>query len=293
MNTTFRLTLSCLLAAVTAATAGCVNAPALLTQQAEARRLASDLRVQISKGAEAANRAVMAADDEASAAAAREAQQATQAADRDVEQLRPILGSLGYSEDLRLLDAFAERFTEYKTLDAEILPLAAENTNLKAQQLSFGPAREASKAFRDALAGAVRAAPARDARAVEALAAHAGAAVLEVQVLHAPHIAEADDAAMARLEEEMAASRATARRALGELRKVLGTAGAAQMSAATEALDRFEKINAELVTLSRRNSNVRSLALSLGRKRTVTALCDDQLRALEEALAKHAFSATR
>jgi hypothetical protein len=65
------------------------------------------------------------------------------------------------------------------------------------------------------------------------------------------------------------------------------------MSAATEALDRFEKINAELVTLSRRNSNVRSLALSLGRKRTVTALCDDQLRALEEALAKHAFSATR
>jgi hypothetical protein len=43
---------------------------------------------------------------------------------------------------------------------------------------------------------------------------------------------------------------------------------------AAAALDRFTAINTEIVTLSRRNSNVRSLALSLGRKRTVTALCD-------------------
>jgi hypothetical protein len=52
-------------------------------------------------------------------------------------------------------------------------------------------------------------------------------------------------------------------------------------------------VNDEIVTLSRRNSNVRSLALSLGRKRMVTAESEDDLRALEEALAKHEFSATR
>ena len=45
--------------------------------------------------------------------------------------------------------------------------------------------------------------------------------------------------------------------------------------------------------LSRRNSEVRSQALSLGRKRTVIAVCDDQLRALEEALAGHEIRATR
>jgi len=33
--------------------------------------------------------------------------------------------------------------------------------------------------------------------------------------------------------------------------------------------------------------------LSLGRKRTVTAECDDILHALEDALAKHDFTATR
>jgi hypothetical protein len=47
------------------------------------------------------------------------------------------------------------------------------------------------------------------------------------------------------------------------------------------------------VKLSRRNSDVLSLALSLGRKRTVTADCDAHLRALDEALASHAFTATR
>ena len=52
-------------------------------------------------------------------------------------------------------------------------------------------------------------------------------------------------------------------------------------------------VNDEIVALSRRNSNVRSLALSLGRKRMVTAECEDELRALEEALAKHEFTATR
>ena len=52
-------------------------------------------------------------------------------------------------------------------------------------------------------------------------------------------------------------------------------------------------IHKEIITLSRRNSDVRSLALSLGRKRTVTAECEEQLQALEEALAKHEFTATR
>jgi hypothetical protein len=45
--------------------------------------------------------------------------------------------------------------------------------------------------------------------------------------------------------------------------------------------------------LSRRNTNVRSLALSLGQKRMRTAACEDSLRELQDALAKRGFSATR
>jgi hypothetical protein len=52
-------------------------------------------------------------------------------------------------------------------------------------------------------------------------------------------------------------------------------------------------INAELVALSRRNSDVRSLALTLGQKRILAAQCDDQLRALQDALARRDFTARR
>ena len=59
--------------------------------------------------------------------------------------------ALGYSAEARLLEEFGSRFAEYRALDETILGLAVENTNLKAQRLSFGPAQEAADAFRDAL----------------------------------------------------------------------------------------------------------------------------------------------
>ena len=127
----------------------------------------------------------------------------------------------------------------------------------------------------------------------DALAMRAVAALLEIQVIQARHIAESDEAAMTRMEAAMAASQSTARKALDSLKALLPPAAGSQLAAAGAALDRFTAVNAEIITLSRRNSNVRSLALSLGRKRTVTAECDDMLQALEDTLAKHHFAATR
>ena len=98
---------------------------------------------------------------------------------------------------------------------------------------------------------------------------------------------------MTQLEGQMTASAVLARKALDELRSTLSSEAASQLGAATAALDRFMSIHKEIITLSRRNSEVRSLALSLGRKRTVTAECEAHLQALAEALAKHEFTATR
>jgi hypothetical protein len=269
------------------------NAQAVLTQQVEARRLASELQVRFTTAADASNRAVMSDSDEAAAAAVQEAEQATQAVLRNVEQLAAILKSMGYSEELGLVETFKSRFAEYQKLDAEILLLAVENTNLKAQRLSLGPGREAATAFRTALDAAARTARPADAARVEALAAKAAAAVLEVQVLQAPHIAEAEDAAMTRMENEMAALEAAARTDLERLKALLPSQAGPQLTMAVEALDRFRAINVDIIKLSRRNSDVRSLALTFGRKRTVIAQCDDQLRALRETLSKHMMNATR
>jgi hypothetical protein len=284
----------CFVALSVVTTAGCGSGPRLvLTEQVEARRLGSSLRVQLTRAADASNRAVMAVTDEASSAAAREAEQATQAVERDVEALARILQALAYRDDIRQLEAFKTCFVGYRALDANILPLAVENTNIKAQRLSFGPARDAANAFRQSLEAARRPIAAKDRCCVDGLVAKAAAAVLDVQVIQARHIAESDDAVMSQMEAEMSAFEAAARNAVDTLKGLLPPAAAPQLAAAAAALERFKSINAELVKLSRRNSNVRSLALSLGRKRTVTAECDDILKGLEETLAKHDFTATR
>lgn len=97
---------------------------------------------------------------------------------------------------------------------------------------------------------------------------------------------------MTEMEAQMSAAAARARTALDELRG-LGATSKVHLDAASVALDRFLSIHKEIITLSRRNSDVRSLALSLGEKRNVTAECEAHLWALEEALAKHEFTATR
>ena len=285
----------CVLAALTiGATSGCISAPETALQRlVESRRLAADLLVQFTKAADASNRAVMADTDEASVAFAREAEQATQAVEKDASELAPVLSGLGYSNETGLLDEFKSRFAEYRALDRNILELAVENTNLKAQRLSFGPAQEAADAFRDSLATIAPLDSAKDTWRMKALVATAIGAVREIQVLQAPHIAEADEAAMTRMEKQMATEEASVRSALATLGPMTQPASRPHLAAATSALDRFMGLNAQIIALSRRNTNVRSLALTLGQKRTLTAACEDRLQALQVALAKREFTATR
>jgi hypothetical protein len=67
----------------------------------------------------------------------------------------------------------------------------------------------------------------------------------------------------------------------------------ARLGSATDALNRFMILNAQIVALSRQNSNVRALALSLGQRRIVAAACEERLRALQEALAARSFRGTK
>jgi hypothetical protein len=275
--------------ALIASACGSTNA---LTQVIEARRLAAELRVQFTKAVEASNRAVMADTDEASVAAAEEARRAREAAVRDVQALEPVLQSLGFNEDAKILDAFTSRFEEYRKVDDEVLALAVENSNLKAQQLSFGPARDAVGTFAVSLEAALKSAPPQDAWRARALGRQALVAALQIEVLQAPHIAERDDAVMQRIEEQMGEQEQAARDGLVQLQRALPTA-ASDLQAARAALDKLMSVNSEIVKLSRRNTNVRSLALSLGRKGTLAVECEASLRALDEAVAKHEFTATR
>ena len=153
----------------------------------------------------------MADTDATSAAFARDASQKMDMVQNDTKALRPILAGLMFSNELHLLDQFEKHFANYRALDRTILDLSVENTNLKAQRLSIGPAQELVEGFRGALEQVASGAPASDSWHIRALAATALAAVREIEVLEASHIVEADDGAMTRLEKRMSSAGDTAR----------------------------------------------------------------------------------
>jgi len=276
------------------AVAGCDRAPkAALIQVGEAQKLAADLRVQLHRSAGSAQQAIMADTDESSSEFVSDARQASVALEADLAGIEPIVSQIGSTDEVRLVQEVRTAFGRLQEIDRTLLELAAENTNAKAQRLAFGPAREAADALRSHLDGAVRAAPSAQALRAQLLAARVQLGVREIQALQAPHIAEADDAVMAALEQQMAESEASARAALAELSQVLGAAGAKELGAAREQLDHFAQTQRELIALSRANSDVRSLAVALGERRTLTAACDAALTSLQEELAKHGLHATR
>jgi hypothetical protein len=264
-----------------------------LTRLDKARRLAADLHVQFKEAADASNRAVMADTDEASTEFASDAEKTVLLIESDVATLSPQLRSFGFPNEIQFLEEFRAHFAEYRNLDREILTLAVENTNLKAQRLSFGAARQAADGLRDSLGAIPSSVPPKDRCRVEGLVAKATLAVREIQVLQAPHIAESDDVAMTRMENEMADRDGVARDAIKALAGLVPPNARPSLDAALLQLDKFKDVSDQIVTLSRRNSNVRSLDLSLRAKPPLAAACDGSLRALEDALAAEGSKATR
>src|SRR5262245_61866786 len=196
-----RATTLAVLTTTLVAVGACTHPTAVLTRLVDARRLAADIRVQFSRAVDQSGVAVLADRDADAATAAKVAAAASDAVGKDVVALRPLLDQLGYAPESKLLESFTMRFDEYRRLESEILSLAVENTNTKAQQLAFGSGREAADAF----VSAVEAVAPANARApsnasVNALVARAVAAVRNIQAIQPRHIAEADDQAMTKME---------------------------------------------------------------------------------------------
>lgn len=79
----------------------------------------------------------------------------------------------------------------------------------------------------------------------------------------------------------MSGEAAQARAALRALTALVSPRAAAP---AVAAFDRYLALQATVLALSRENTNVRSLELSLGRKRAALGACQEALVALQEAI---------
>jgi hypothetical protein len=146
----------------------------------DARRITAEVLRDVSKAADATNRAVLADTDHASAEFAHESRAHTAAVEHELQDLEAMLRQLRYSDEVALLGEFRQAFERSRALDAEILGLAVENTNLKAQRLSFGAAAEAADAFCRAL----KELPGDTSWRVPALKAMLGVREIQVLVRH-------------------------------------------------------------------------------------------------------------
>lgn len=259
------------------------DAARMLASKANRVELVSGMQVELARAAEAEKSAVLAVTDEASQGFAEEARRATARLEATRLELAGVLSTSGAPSERELLAEFGRAFEDFRQVDAEVLELAVRNTNLKAWALLFGPVAEA-EAELDRASSSIAARASRAGSA--ATVAHALGVALAVHrstALLAPHIAERDDARMDALEVRMARERAAAGRELEALRATRNEADRGDVAAARAAFDRLEVLRTQVLALSRQNTNVRSLELSLDRKRKVTLACLERLEALRGA----------
>ena len=253
----------------------------------KARRvdLVSRMQIGLSTASEAEKSAVMAVTDQDSKTFANQARAATSQVERERRELEELLKTSGTQGEKNLLEQFSQAFTEFQRVDNDLLSLAVKNTNLKAYSLAFGPAADVMKEMNSALSRIVAAnTDSPEAKKVMLLAFGAQISGLRIQTLLAPHIAEESDEKMDKLEASMARENEEIRRGLESLKTLPGLSGSADLATTTSSYARYREIRTQILTLSRENTNVRSLAISLNQKRKATLLCQDALNALKQAI---------
>jgi hypothetical protein len=261
---------------------GSQDAAAQAAFKAKRTQVVEEVRVALASAAEAEKSAVMAATDQESQNDADQARTATALAETKRRQLGQMLDTGGSQHDKDLFAQFSRAFTDLQRIDNDLLALAVKKTNVKAYGMAFGPAADAVNQMSDALSRiAAKSATSNDA-AVLALRAETG--VLRLQALLAPHIAEASDARMDELEARMAQHAKQTRKDLDGLAAMPKLQADPDLQVAVSAFDRFSLLKIQILALSRENTNVRSITISLTEKRRAMSLCQDALVALNQAI---------
>jgi hypothetical protein len=237
--------------------------------------LVDRIGLSLASAAEAERSAVMATTDADSQAYADQARAAAAAAEQACGDLEGLLTPA----ERTLLMQFTEPFAEFKRIEDQVIDLAVRNTNLKASSLAFG---EAFAAVRQMDAGLSRL-PSDDVKIVR-LADDARIGAWRLLALLPPHIAEESDEKMDALEAEMAKQDQQVRFCLDALAALPGLSGNEDLMAATARYARLGELRTQIVKLSRENTNVRSLSVSLTEGRRVMLTCQAALASLRQAV---------
>lgn len=274
--------------------AGNHNLENLVARTVKKQEILSRMRINLFKSVHIEKGAVMADTDEMSRTLASESAQMADAVDKDRLELSRIIGEDNINEEKILLRDFDNCWESLRKIDQVLLDFAVENTNIKASILSFSKGSKAIESFERDLESLMsdNSPSGQDSRVVR-LASEAITAGCKVHYLQAPHIAAAFDVEMDRIEAQIAKLNELVRSSLEKLEPLVPDTQKPLLRKAASAYAEFEAVTAEVIRLSRQNTNIKSFELSLGRKRNVTSQCDEILAGLQAVVGSRKFEATR
>jgi len=252
------------------------------------------MRINLLKSTDLEKGAVMAVTDEESQALAEQSRKSADDVERDYYELKGLIDAAKIDKEIKLLKEFGDNWNRFRLIDKELLSLAVENTNIKATKLSYTAAAQAIADF-ERLLSALMDIPTSDGeRAQMAKSAYqAVTAAFMIYSLEAPHINEAQDKKMDEMENLMGTNEKKVRNALRNLSRLTNQHGRIISNDALLAFSKFMEVHKEVLRLSRMNTNIKSLELSLGRKRKVAAQCEEILNSLQDTVQSRSFKATR
>jgi hypothetical protein len=253
--------------------------PAVLT---EAKKLAlvADLRHRLLESVEAEKSAVLATTDAESAAFAGESRRAALELNRLRGELRALVVGDGRASEVERLASFDEAWAAVEAIDAELLELAVAGTNLAATRLAGG---EGAAALDRAVTGIGDMERASSNPGVLRDLSAAAVSALLVQTVLIRHIPSADEAEMTMLERRIDELVERVDRILADVAAEEAVPPDLSLGAAKEWAE-YRRILAEVLRLSRRNTNVLSFDLAVHGKRDAMRRCLDALDGLDRAI---------
>jgi hypothetical protein len=249
------------------------------------RRLITGMRTELARAAEKEKCAVIALNDEEAGNYADQSRASSATLDRDLASLQRMIGRDGSGKEREILQKFETSWKNLHQIDSELLLLAAQNTDMKAIELSGTIGAELLQKLHDDLARiSVRVTPPARRIETEKVAGQAEIAALNLAALQMRHILSSSIAEKTAIETTMKSNEQKGSAALKALDALAGKKSNPFIKGATTEFNEFMQVNEEIVRLSRINSNNSSIEISLGRKLQADTECDRALKALLAAV---------
>ena len=260
---------------------------AQFASMSERIELVNAMRLALAATSEAQNSAVMAASEHDSNSFIQEARAQNADFDRGKIELAKLVKKRGDENEVGLLEKVDQTFREFRRIDNQLLDLASQNSNRKAFDLAYIPAKKVLQEIDDELSHMVahpgKPSSEKDIEILN-LASDARIRGLRIQLLLLTHIAELSDQKMDEFEVQIADEDRGIHKDLESFRTLLSRSDSAVIETISSRYSEFEETRTRILKLSRENTNLRSVAIALNEKRKAMLACQDALATLENAI---------